>query len=83
MKIIVIIISVYLLSVLWNRRWVRKAYSKGGKYEKYRVDKGEMYFTFFPIVNTAIASKRVFEATHDRDKNYNKYFGLKDEEYKR
>ena len=79
MKIVIIIISVYLLSVLWNRRWVKKAYSEGGKYERFRIGKDEIYFTFLPILNTVIASRRIFEATHDRDKSYNKYFGLKDE----
>lgn len=79
MKIVIIIILVYLLSVLWNRRWVRKAYSEGGKYERFRIDKREMYFTFLPIINTVTASFRIFEATHDRDKSYNKYFGLKDD----
>lgn len=78
MKIIIIIVSVYLLSVLWNRRWVRKAYSKGGKYEGSSIGKDEVHITFIPILNTAIASYRVFEATHDRDKNYNKLFGVKD-----
>lgn len=83
MKIVIIIVLVYLLSVLWNRRWVRKAYSEGGKYVKYRIGKDEVYFTFIPIINTAVASIRVFEATHDRDKNYNKLFGVKDGKYKR
>ena len=79
MKIIVIIVLVYLLSVLWNRRWVRKAYSEGGKYERFRIGKDEVYLTFIPIINTAVALFRIFEATHDRDKDYNKYFGIKDE----
>ena len=49
-----IIISIYLLSVIFSYRYIKLSYSEGGRYETSNPEIIELVFTFMPAFNTII-----------------------------
>ena len=83
----IVLISIYTLSLLRNRWFVRALHSENGLDYGKPVPKIEFIFTFVPVLNTFAALVLLFEGEspysetykHERTKkrNYNKFFGIK------
>lgn len=80
---IIISVVVYVLSILYVRKWIRKAHSKGGKWQMLDITETDVLFTIFPVVNTILAFTMLFKSPYenkDSQENINKFFGVKNNE---
>ncbi len=83
----IVLISIYTLSLLRNRWFVRALHSENGLDYGKPVSKIEFIFTFVPVLNTFVAIVFTFLGEspytetyrHEMAKkqNYNKFFGIK------
>jgi hypothetical protein len=77
-----ILFSIYIISVLRVRRWIRIAYSKEGVRSGCSVDMNEIIVTFVPILNTAIMIDCMFQSPYMNGKDkkqriLDKFYGIK------
>jgi hypothetical protein len=75
--------SIYLISVLRVRRWIRIAYSKDGFRSGCSVDMSEIMVTFTPILNTGIMIGCMFQSPYmngkdKKQKMLEKFYGIKE-----
>lgn len=54
MIILIILLLIYVLSTIGAYNIIRKVFSKGGKWESLNPEPIDLYFNFFPIVNTML-----------------------------
>jgi hypothetical protein len=76
--------SIYLISVLRMRRWIRISHSELGQWHGGDVDGVEIVATFIPIFNTIFAIKSLFDSPYSEKyrnnkgtKIINKIYGIK------
>ena len=75
-----ILISIYALSTLRNHRWVKKAYSKDGRWAILDTNMMDLFVVFMPFVNTVAAIMCLFNSPYHKGykkpRNYNKLFNI-------
>mgnify|MGYP001373239581 CR=1 FL=1 len=69
---IAVAVGVYLFSVIYNYNWMKKAFSKGGRFQHSKADFMSIVFTITPIWNTLFI---LISALYSID--YNKFFDVK------
>lgn len=75
---ILVILLVYILPVIINRRWLRRAHSKGGIYGHLDIELSDLFATYIPFVNIASSIVYIFSSPRKyRVVNYNKHFKVK------
>lgn len=81
--IVLTLFSIYLISVLRMRRWIRIAYSKDGVRSGCRIEMDDVAVTFIPILNTGIMIGCMFHSpymnvTDKKQKMLEKFYGIKE-----
>lgn len=71
---ICILVVVYILSCIYNYIWLRKAHSKGGRYD---VSFGDVLFAFFPIINIIVCLLKISLLPPIENGNFNEFFKVK------
>lgn len=67
--IYLIILTIYLLSVYINYKWMQKAYyHENGRWKNIEPNNIDLFFVFFPIMNTILATSNLFDSPYR--KNY-------------
>jgi hypothetical protein len=78
---IIILISIYIISVLNVRNWMRKAHSTNGRFSNLKTSLKDVFWTILPIANTCMMFIMLTMSPYDdyykQSKNYNKFFGVK------
>ena len=78
---IIILISIYIISVLKVRNWIRKAHSINGRWFNLETSLKDILWTILPIANTCMMFIMLIMSPYDdyykQSKNYNKFFGVK------
>lgn len=69
---IAVAVGVYLFSVIYNYNWMKKAFSKGGRFQHSSADLMSIIFTITPIGNTAFTLTAMLLYI-----DYNKLFNIK------
>lgn len=60
MKIILIVLVVYIVSVLRVRKYIQKAHSERGIYSGMKLDNSDGFIALCPIINTIAAIIMIF-----------------------
>jgi len=60
MKILLIVLVVYIVSVLRARKWLQKAHSESGIYSGLTPNGGDVFIVLFPLLNTVFAIMMIF-----------------------
>ena len=77
------IIFIYIISILYCRYWLGKAYSKNGIWEIIEPAIIDLFFILMPVVNTTCALMLLFinhtktEETEKKRKNIDWFFNIK------
>lgn len=74
MRILIMVVAAYVVSFYGAYAYVRKAYSKGGRWQNVDVELEDVVVVFVPILNTVLAIRHVLEYL---ETNLNKFFGIK------
>jgi hypothetical protein len=78
MKIILIVLVIYIVSVLRTRKWIQKAHSERGIWSRFAPDSRDGYMVLFPLLNTVFAIMMIFMSPLcDRKTiDWNKFFNV-------
>ena len=77
----IILIAIYVLSVLFIRRWTRIAYSENGCFFNLDTDLIDIVLTLTPVFNTIAVFAYICESPYKKGyhnpTNYNRFFSIK------